>query len=68
MLLRSAIVSGVDYIDLEEDVAELIPRYGQTKRIVSLHDFHQTPDDLPAVYAENGPGIGAWEYWSEGAA
>ena len=25
-------------------------------------------DDLPAVYAKNGPEIGAWEYWSEGAA
>jgi len=49
MLLRSAIVSGVDYVDLEEDVASQIPRYGDTKRIVGLHDFHQTPDDLPAV-------------------
>lgn len=49
MLLRSAIVSGVDYVDLEEDVATDIPRYGNTKRIIGLHDFHQTPNDLAAV-------------------
>ncbi len=51
VLLRTAIVEGVDYIDLEEDVAAAIPRYGKTKRIVSLHDFKKTPDDLPAVHA-----------------
>jgi len=51
MLLRSAIVAGVDYIDLEEDAAAEIPRYGDTKRIISLHDFHKTPDDLEAVHA-----------------
>lgn len=51
MLLRAAIVDGVDYIDLEEDAAKAIPRYGKTKRIVSYHDFRQTPDDLAAVHA-----------------
>ena len=51
MLMRAAIVDGVDYIDLEEDVAKLIRRYGKTKRIVSYHDFRQTPDDLAAIHA-----------------
>ncbi|MFO0896729.1 MAG: shikimate dehydrogenase [Pirellulales bacterium] len=51
MLLRSAIAKGVEYVDLEEDVATTITRYGPTKRIISLHDFRKTPDDLPAVYA-----------------
>src|SRR5215510_1714717 len=32
MLLRAAIVDGVDYIDLEEDTAKAIGRYGKTKR------------------------------------
>src|SRR6476660_10564067 len=41
MLMRAAIVDGVDYIDLEEDVAKSIRRYGKTKRIVSYHDFRQ---------------------------
>jgi 3-dehydroquinate dehydratase/shikimate dehydrogenase len=51
VLLRSAIVQGVEYIDLEEDVADVVPRYGPTKRIVSLHDFSKTPADLPAIHA-----------------
>ncbi|MGN6546841.1 MAG: shikimate dehydrogenase [Aureliella sp.] len=51
MLLRSAIASGVDYVDLEEDIAAKIPRYGKTKRIVSLHDFEQTPADLEGIHA-----------------
>ena len=51
MLMRAAIVDGVDYIDLEEDVAKSIRRYGKTKRIVSYHDFRQTPEDLPAIHA-----------------
>jgi 3-dehydroquinate dehydratase / shikimate dehydrogenase len=51
MLLRAAIVDGVDWVDLEEDTAKAIRRYGKTKRIVSYHDFRQTPDDLPAIHA-----------------
>lgn len=49
-LLRSAIASGVDYVDLEEDVAAKIPRYGRTKRIVSYHDFVGTPDNLQEIH------------------
>ena len=41
MLLRSAIAEGVDYVDLEDDIADNIPRYGKTKRIISLHDFRK---------------------------
>ena len=51
MLLRSAIAEGVEYVDLEDDIADSIPRYGKTKRIVSLHDFRKMPDDLEAVHA-----------------
>jgi 3-dehydroquinate dehydratase/shikimate dehydrogenase len=51
MLLRAAIVDGVDYVDLEEDAAAAIPRYGKTIRIVSHHDFRQTPDDLAGIHA-----------------
>lgn len=50
-LLRAAIVAGVEYVDLEEDVAGKVRRYGKTKRIVSHHDFDQTPDDLEDVHA-----------------
>lgn len=50
MILRSAIAGGVDYVDLEEDVAALIPRYGDCKRIVSMHNFRETPHDLEAIH------------------
>jgi 3-dehydroquinate dehydratase/shikimate dehydrogenase len=51
MLLRAAIVDGVEYIDLEEDIAKSIPRFGKTKRIVSYHDFSAMPSDLEALHA-----------------
>ncbi|MEC7565057.1 MAG: shikimate dehydrogenase [Planctomycetota bacterium] len=50
ILLRAAIVEGVDYIDLEEDIADQVPRYGVTKRIISLHDFEETPTNLEAIH------------------
>ena len=49
-LLRAAIAEGVEYVDLEEDIAKDIPRFGKTKRIVSYHDFHETPEDLQAIW------------------
>jgi 3-dehydroquinate dehydratase/shikimate dehydrogenase len=50
MLLRAAIADGAEYVDLEEDIAGQIPRFGHTKRIISFHDFRKTPDDLQAIY------------------
>lgn len=50
MLLRTAIAEGVEFIDLEDDIAGGIPRFGKTKRVVSLHDFRKTPEDLDAIY------------------
>ncbi|MFO0427750.1 MAG: shikimate dehydrogenase [Planctomyces sp.] len=45
-LLREAIIAGAEYVDLEDDVAKSVPRYGTTKRIVSFHNFEETPADL----------------------
>ena len=45
-LMRQAIVAGVDYIDIEMDVAREIRRFGKTKRIISYHNLKQTPPDL----------------------
>lgn len=50
LLLRTAIVEGADYVDLEEDIAAKVPRYGKTKRIVSHHDFGKTPADLTLLH------------------
>lgn len=52
MVLRTAIISGADYVDLERDIAKSIPRYGKTKRIVSHHDFETTPDNVEEIWAE----------------
>ncbi len=50
MLLRTAIAEGVEYVDLEDDIAASIPRFGRTKRIISLHDFRKTPDNLDEIH------------------
>lgn len=51
LLLRQAIVAGVEYVDLEEDVAAQVPRFGKTKRIISYHNFQETPEDLNHLHA-----------------
>lgn len=48
-LMREAIVSGVDFIDVEIDVARDIRRFGSTQRIVSYHNLKQTPTDLLSI-------------------
>ena len=50
LLLREAIAEGVDYVDLEEDIASQIPRFGKTKRIISYHNFRKTPEDLRELH------------------
>ncbi len=50
-MLREAIVLGVEYVDIEEDLADKVPRYGKTKRIISYHNFRHTPDDLEELHA-----------------
>lgn len=48
-LLREAIALGVDYVDLEMDIATKIRRYGKTKRIVSYHNLKGTPAEIPDI-------------------
>ncbi len=50
MLLRSAIVGGADYVDLEMEIADKIPRYGSTQRIVSYHNFDLTPQNIEETH------------------
>ena len=45
-LLREAIAMGVEYVDLEMDIATKIRRFGKTKRIVSYHNLKGTPADV----------------------
>jgi 3-dehydroquinate dehydratase/shikimate dehydrogenase len=49
-VLRTAIAEGADYVDLEMDIAGSIPRYGNTQRIVSYHNFEETPANLEEIH------------------
>ena len=49
-VLRAAIVAGAEYVDIEDDIARAIPRYGKTQRIVSHHNFDETPDNLAEIH------------------
>jgi 3-dehydroquinate dehydratase/shikimate dehydrogenase len=49
-LLRQAIVSGFDWVDLETDIIEKIPRYKNVQRIVSYHNLREVPADLEKLY------------------
>ncbi len=48
-LLREAIALGVDYVDLEQDIASNIRRFGKTKRIISYHNLKTTPADIQDI-------------------
>jgi 3-dehydroquinate dehydratase / shikimate dehydrogenase len=50
VLLRQAIAAGFDYVDLEVDIADKIPRFGKVQRIVSYHNLRELPDDLEAIF------------------
>lgn len=50
MLLRQAIVAGFDWVDLEHDIADSIPRFGKVQRIVSYHNLREMPDDLETLH------------------
>src|SRR5260221_424683 len=49
-IIRQAIVDGFDWIDLETDIADEIPRFRNVKRIISYHNLNETPADLEAIY------------------
>lgn len=53
MILRQAIVSGAfEWVDLETDIANTVPRFGAVRRIVSYHNTAETPANLDAIYAD----------------
>jgi 3-dehydroquinate dehydratase/shikimate dehydrogenase len=49
-VLREAIIGGAEYVDLEDDIAKSVRRYGTTKRIVSYHNFEDTPLELYDIH------------------
>jgi 3-dehydroquinate dehydratase/shikimate dehydrogenase len=51
-LLRAAIAEGFDYVDLEDDIAASIPRFGSTRRLISHHDMEGMPKGLSELHAK----------------
>ena len=52
MLLRSAIVAEPEFVDLEVDIADQIPPFGKTRRIISYHNPETMPVDLEGLHRE----------------
>ncbi len=51
-LLRSAIVAGPAYVELELDVAAKIPRFGKTKRVVSFTSLTEPLGQIESLYEQ----------------
>jgi 3-dehydroquinate dehydratase/shikimate dehydrogenase len=51
LLLRQCVVAGFDWVDIESDVVERIPRFRDVKRIVSYHNMREVPDDIEKIHA-----------------
>jgi 3-dehydroquinate dehydratase/shikimate dehydrogenase len=50
-LIRQAVVAGFDWVDLETDIADKIPRFRDVKRIVSYHNLREMPPNLEEIHA-----------------
>ena len=49
-LLRSAIVAEPEFVDIEVDVADQIPPFGKTRRIISYHNLDSMPVNLDELH------------------
>jgi 3-dehydroquinate dehydratase/shikimate dehydrogenase len=52
LLLRQCIVGGFDWVDIEADIIRQVPRYGDTRRIVSYHNMREMPEDIEQIHAD----------------
>ncbi|MSR59205.1 MAG: type I 3-dehydroquinate dehydratase [Planctomycetaceae bacterium] len=50
--LRTAIIAGPAYVELELDIADKVPRFGNTKRVVSITDVERPLKDLEPIIDE----------------
>jgi hypothetical protein len=49
LMLRQAIIAGPEWIELEVDIANKIPRFGKTKRLISFTQMDRPLGNLEAV-------------------
>lgn len=52
MLLRQAILAGPDYIELDPDSAQKIPRFGKTQRVISFTSLTRPLTDVEGAFDE----------------
>jgi 3-dehydroquinate dehydratase/shikimate dehydrogenase len=52
LLLRQCSVNGFDFVDIETDVANEIPRFRDTRRIISYHNVRELPEKLEEIHAQ----------------
>ncbi|WP_092052721.1 type I 3-dehydroquinate dehydratase [Planctomicrobium piriforme] len=50
LLLRQAIVAGPAYIELDLDIADQIPRFGKTQRVISFTRLDRPETDIDGVF------------------
>ncbi|MCA8986359.1 MAG: type I 3-dehydroquinate dehydratase [Planctomycetaceae bacterium] len=51
-LIRRAIVAAPDYIELDLDIAAKVPRFGNTKRVISVARLDRPEYDIDSLYEE----------------
>ena len=49
-LLRTAITMQPEFVDIEADIADQIPPFGKTRRIISYHNMKVMPENLDALH------------------
>ncbi len=51
-LLRSAIVAGPAYVELDLDIADRIPRFGETKRVISWTSLNRPLGSIDEIFEQ----------------
>jgi 3-dehydroquinate dehydratase/shikimate dehydrogenase len=51
-MLRQAIINGPDYVELDLETAKKVPRFGETKRVISVTSLNQPIDDVNQMFEE----------------
>jgi len=51
-LLRTAIALEPEFVDLEVDIADQVPPFGKTRRIISYHNMETMPENLVKLHQE----------------
>ena len=52
MLLRQAIVAGPEYIELDLEIAQKIPRFGSVQRVISFTRMDRPENDIDQIFDE----------------